>query len=297
MKDFKEIDWKIYNRPPFYQQWLCRGDTLKLTTFGDRRLAGVDDQIIALKDQWDLESVRGRFLDRIGKLLNENRNGNIDEYYRILLKLRRLLNTNNGSIPSIIKAIKFIYSSEVVHVVPDYPAGIIIEHDGEGTPGLNFNRLLTEIVPAGVSFSTKELFYFTDNVDITDLVRIIVKRKDAEYFGHPIKFNGMIKFDGHTVNDRVSARGKFNGIFKFNGDLKFNGFGKLLIPYRPAPPFKFSSGIVDKLVMEATKNNLSDQIETAEAVSAGFRKHHHFDGTYKFDGSIRFDSMVLIPWK
>ena len=155
MKDFQKIDWKQYNRPPYYQQWLCRDDTLKLAAFGDAGLAEVDDQVLKLKDQWDLDNVKGHFLDRIGKLLNESRNGNADDRYRILLKLRRILNTNDGSIPAIIKAIKFIYSSEVVHIVPDFPAGLIVEHDGEGTPGLNFNKILAGIIPAGVSFSTK----------------------------------------------------------------------------------------------------------------------------------------------
>ena len=130
MKGFQKIDWKIYNRPPFYQQWLCRDDTLKLVTFGDKGLAAVDNQTLALKDQWDLDNVKDHFLDRIGKLLSESRNGNTDEYYRILLKLRKLMNTNNGSIPDIIKAIKFMYSSEIVNIVPDYPAGLIINHDG-----------------------------------------------------------------------------------------------------------------------------------------------------------------------
>jgi hypothetical protein len=295
MRDFQKIDWNTYNRPPFYQQWLCRDDTLKLATFGDRGLAEVDDQVLTLKDQWDLENVKGHFLDRIGKLLSEHRNGNTDEYYRMLLKLRRLLNTNDGSIPSIIKAVKFLYSSEVVHIVPDYPAGLIIEHDGEGTPGLNFNKLLVEIIPAGVSFSTKELFYFTENTNFFDMAQIIIHRKDTEYSGRPIKFNGVVKFDGHTTNQRVAGWGKFNGWFRFNGDLKFNGIGRLPALYQPAQPFKFSSGITDKLVMDMPGNGMSDQAETNETIFAGIRKHHRFNGVCRFDGSIQFDSMVLTP--
>jgi hypothetical protein len=196
MKDFQKIDWKQYNRPPFYQQWLCRDDTLNLTAFGDKGLAEVDGQVLALKDQWDLDSVKGHFLDRMGKLLNEKRNGNTDDHYRMLLKLRRLLNTNDGSIPSIIKAIKFIYSSEVVHIVPDYPGGLIIEHDGEGTPGLNFNKLLAEIVSAGVSFSTKELFYFFEYVIfLFSQEKTIVKRNSQDLFPSGLRYNGRFLCD------------------------------------------------------------------------------------------------------
>jgi hypothetical protein len=82
----------------------------------------------------------------------------------VRLKLRVILNTNDGSVSSIINAVKFMYASEIVHVVLDYPAGLILEHDGEGAPGINFNKLLAEIVPAGVSSSTKELFYFTEEL-------------------------------------------------------------------------------------------------------------------------------------
>ncbi|MDR1072598.1 MAG: DUF2612 domain-containing protein [Treponema sp.] len=127
-----------------------------------------------------MENAKGHFLDRIGKLLNERRNGGADERYRTSLKLRTLLNANDGSIPSIIKAIKFFYSSEIVHIAPDYPAGLIIEHDGEGTPGLSFNRLLAEIIPAGVSFSTKELFHFIDAAAARDELEAAARRMAAE---------------------------------------------------------------------------------------------------------------------
>jgi hypothetical protein len=295
MKDFQKIDWKQYNRPPFYQQWLCRDDTLKLATFGDRGLAEVDDQILALKDQWDLEHVKGHALDRIGKLLREQRNGATDNHYRILLKLRRLLNTSDGSIPSIITAIKFFYSSEIVHIVPDYPAGIIIEHDGEGTPGINFNRILAEAVSAGVSYSTKELFEFTETVALADTFLLKLIRNDSEYFGNPIKFNGAIKFDGKTANKKITVKGKFNGRFKFNGDLSFRGIAKVPAPYQPKPPFKFSSRVLDDLSVTVQRDTLIDNFKLDEGVSAGIRKHHKFNGAYKFNGAIKFDSTVLIP--
>jgi hypothetical protein len=255
MKDFQKTDWKIYNRPPFYQQWLCRDDTLKLAAFGDRGLAEVDGQVLALKDQWDLDSVKGHFLDRIGKLLSEPRNGNTDEYYRILLKLRMLLNTNNGSIPSIIKAIKFIYSSEVVHIVPDYPAGLIIEHDGEGTPGLNFNKLLAEIIPAGVLFSTKEIFIFTDSFLVTDLHEIIVRRKTiSDSFKNGLKYNRRGKYDGHTLNPTEIIKTKFNGSYRYDGTMQYRSRQVLPADSYVIVPFKYRSGIRDVLVANIPQN-------------------------------------------
>jgi len=254
MRDFEKIDWKRYNRPPFYQQWMCKDDTLKLATFGDKGLAEVDCQVMALKDQWDLDNVKGHSLDRIGKLLAEKRNGNSDEFYRIMLNLRRLLNTNDGSIPAIIKAIKYFYSSEVVHIVPDYPAGLIIEHDGEGTPGLNFNRLLTEIIPAGVSFSTKELFYFTEEFIVTDTLTITVQKKISDTFQNGIKYNGMAKYDGHTLNTTEITKLKYDGTHKYNAVIKYAG--KVIVDSDAYViiPFKYRSGIRDELTMKTPQN-------------------------------------------
>jgi hypothetical protein len=250
MKDFQKIDWKLYNKPPYYQQWLCRDDTLKLATFGDKGLAEVDDQILALKDQWDLDNVKGYALDRIGKLLSEYRNGNTDDHYRILLKLRRILNTNNGSIPSIIKAIKFIYSSEIVHIVPDYPAGMIIEHDGEGTPGLNFNKLLTEIIAAGVSFSTKEIFPFIEEMPIRDLEEFIIDitYDSIDVFADTVLRNGRVLRDGHTVHN-IQLEPLFrNGSVYYDGQVTFRT-GDYWGPAigRITTPIMRHSGIMDFL--------------------------------------------------
>jgi hypothetical protein len=253
MKDFQKIDWKQYNRPPYRQQWLCRDDTLKPAAFGDKGLAEVDNQALSLKDQWDLEKVKSHFLDRIGKLLNEYRNGNTDDYYRILLKLRRLMNTNDGSIPSIIKAIRFLYSSEVVHIVPNYPAGLIIEHDGEGTPGLNFNKIIAEIVPAGVSFSTKELFNLFENIIImVPVEKTKTKRDSQDLFPSGLRYNGrflcdqgkMITCNGEWICDGsincagvISVvgtvfdyylQGRFcDGTWTCNGNVDCSGYKKI----------------------------------------------------------------------
>jgi hypothetical protein len=285
MKDFQKIDWKQYNRPPFYQQWLCRDDTLKLVTFGDTGLSEIDDQILALKDQWDLDNVEGHFLDRVGKLLDEKRNGNTDEYYRILLKLRRLLNTSDGSIPSIIKAIKFFYSSEIVHIVPDYPAGLIIEHDGEGTPGLNFNKLLAEIIAAGVSFSTKELFAFKDIFVVTDFMKTITMRRkmsDTFHIGG-LKFNGRAKHDGHTLNPTEYLPIKADGSYKFNGTKKHK---PELAPAQTfvAIPIKARNGIIDKLKI---KMNVEDHVDL-------FRAHLKHNGMIKADGQNKFNGYAKI---
>jgi len=254
MKDFERIDWKTFNKPPFYQQWLCKDETLKLATFGDKGLCELDKNILSLKDQWDLDNAEGSFLDRIGKVLTEPRNGNSDESYRVILNLRKLLNTNDATVPDIIKAIKYLYSSEIVHIVPDYPAGLIIEHDGEGTPGLNFNRILAEVVAAGVSFSTKELFDFTDELDVTDALILIVRKKMGDSFGTGLKYNGRGKYDGHTLNDTELIDVKYDGEHNYYGNIKYRGRQEIIAESFVAVPFRFGGGITETLIISSPHN-------------------------------------------
>jgi len=154
---------------------------------------------------------------------------------------------------------------------------------------------LDGILDPNISFSIAELFNFIDLFNVSDYLLLKIKKIDTDIFGNRLKFNGAIKFDGKTINKKIAVKGKFNGIHKFNGDLSFNGSGKTIPSYQPKPPFKFSSGIIDKLIMDVRGNTVSDQIETSETVFVGMRKHHHFNGRYKFDGLIKFNSTVLNP--
>jgi len=275
--DFSRIDFNTYNKPPFYPQYLCREDTKKLVSYDDPQLAELDRVIDKMSDQYDLDRAREIFLDRLGKLKDEPRNANNDELYRLMIRLRILLDTTNGSVNDIIKVVKFLYSSEVVHIEQNYPAALTILHDGEG-PQIDFNSIISQVIVAGVGFDTRELFFFTDEVEIGDELRIIVRRKDAENFGCPLKFNGAAKFDGKTLNNKVVAHGKFDGSHRFNGDINFTGKSEIANQFRPTPPFKFCSGIYDILDVTFKDGNFVD-------------KHHaklYFDGSVKFDGGSKF---------
>ena len=174
----KPIDWDKYNEPPYLPQWLCEGETLELARFDDPLRKDVERQVLLMVGQYGLDNIEGEQLDRIGNLLSEPRLGNDDDLYRIHLKLRILLNTTNGSINDIIKVVKFFFSSEIVHIVPNYPAGISIKRDGENSK-MDFNRIVRAVVPAGVAYDTTEMFFFTDSGAVSDEQKISV-RVDTE---------------------------------------------------------------------------------------------------------------------
>ena len=297
----KPINWDEYNEPPYLPEWMCEDETLELARYDDDLRIKIEAQLRLMSEQYYLENLSGEQLDRIGKLLSEQRNGNSDDYYRIILNLRILLNTNAGSIPDIIKAIKYLYSSEVVHIVPDFPAGLIIEHDGEGTPGLNFNMILAEVIPAGVSFSTKELFLYKEELFLDDKFIIAKITKDLidSFSSSGIKFNGQIKHDGkhkagRGIFDKFSillkpenfvdifeTRIKHSGMIKADGRYKFNKpIGRISdTPVIITGRLKFQDNII---VSDEFKIAVKQQTNVIDYFPTTFR----FNGIFKHDGKI-----------
>jgi hypothetical protein len=147
-----------------------------------------------------------------------------------------------------------MYSSEVVHITPNYPAGLIVEHDGEGTPGLNFNRLLAEIIAAGVSYSTKEIFIFTDTFIVTDILKIIIRRKTSDSFKNGLKYNGRGKYDGHTLNPTEITKPKYNGNYQYDATMQYKGKQVLPADSYVLVPFKYHSGIRDVITANIPQN-------------------------------------------
>jgi hypothetical protein len=197
MKD--PIDWEEYNEPPFLPQWMCEDETLLMAKFDDNLNEDIEKYIRKMVDQYDLDNAQGELLDRIGKILDEKRDGDTDSFYRIRLKVKKLLNTSNGSINDIIKIAKVLYSSEDIHVVANYPAGIRILHDGEGTPGLDFNRILRAVVAAGVAYNTTELFNFFEYVLMLSQEKTIVRRNSQDLFPSGLRYNGRFLCDQGKV--------------------------------------------------------------------------------------------------
>jgi hypothetical protein len=304
MKDFQKIDWKDYNRPPYYQQWLCRDDTLKLAAFGDKGLSEADDQILMLKDQWDLDNAKGYFLDRIGKILAEPRNGNNDGIYRLFLRLRTMLNTTNGTINDVIKVIKFFYGSETVHIVPDYPAGLIILHDGEG-PNVNFNEIIRQVVGAGIDYSTKEFFYFTEELPAGETMsKIRSKMAMMDYAGY-VFHNGVYRRNGQirrrytgvrdlltvdiglALQDQLFGRSMHNGLFRRDGTITRIGF--TTDAATELWTFKGSMNHTEN-VQSSEQANTALLYQMSEGVEQDFRRN----GKFRRNGEVQHKTRYIL---
>jgi hypothetical protein len=257
MKDFRKIDWKIYNRPPFYQQWLCREDTLKLASFGDKGLADIDNQIISLKEQWDLDNTKGYFLDRIGKILREDRNTNPDKIYRMFLRLRTMLNTADGTVNDIIKIVKFIYSSREIKITPDYPAGLLIEYDGEQQDYIDYNAILAQVIGAGIGYHTKAMFDFTeDPIEINENMLIEAAADFVETMESYDDFETLseLSLEDHVYGRSAIVYGggieggaQYNGVYLHNGQIAYQ---REVFRYTHDGEIVFGSGLSDVFASE-----------------------------------------------
>ena len=202
---FDPIDFEKFNKPPFYPSYLARGETKTLVSFSDEQFEELDRLINKASDQYDLDKAKGIILDRLGKLKDVPREGNEDELYRLLIRLKILLDTTNCSVPDIIRIIKFIYSSAEVRLRPNYPAGIMILHDGNNDD-IDFNKYISQIVGAGIAYEARSLFNFYDRFIIIDFSQIkVTKNISDRFFLPPIRRDGTHKRDG-TIKRNRSGR-------------------------------------------------------------------------------------------
>src|SRR5574344_2417899 len=155
---FETVDFSEYNKPPFLPGWMNKEQTLQLAKTPDEQLEEFCVAVKTLSEQYskDFFINNTELLNRRGHLLGVERQGSNNETYYRQQELRILLNLNNSSVPQIIKILKTFYSAEVIHIRPNYPAGITILHDGLSPVGVDFNSFIEETIGAGIAFETRE---------------------------------------------------------------------------------------------------------------------------------------------
>jgi len=317
-----KIKWDEYNEPPFLPQWMCEGETLELARYDDELKDDIQDQFSAIIEQYDIENAEGIQLDRIGKIFAEPRKGNTDETYRKLLKLRILLNTCTGTVNDIIKVIKFIYSSEIVHIVPNYPAALTILHDGS-QEYIDYNRILVQVIGAGIGYDTNELFRFSDYVEMAEQQQITLKSKFTDDFSRAGKIyhNGRILRDGKTILDtEIRATAYRNGMHIRDGSFfhaktyaRLPATDVISLPLlhgsgmRESFSIAINSGACEDRQFAPLYRNGSIRRDGAEyhrphgnnfaydTLKIWQRKHHFHNGDYRRDGQINHDGMILLP--
>lgn len=299
MKDLEKIDFRQYNKPPYWQQWLCQDDTLKLVQLSDRGLDELNEKALSIKDGFDLQKATGIFLDRLGKILDEPRNGNPDEVYRALLELKKLTNTAVPDVNSIIRALQFLYDTDDIHVYPAYPAGLRITHNGEGLPNIDFQKILARIIPAGVGYETVELFNFVDELTgwydeflISYVQPELVDRLDDG----GVRRNAHVLYSGVDVLPTEVDYLFRNGSVRRDGEELYNGFYTRESDQEVSIPiYHRGNGLTDLFECRTAPEADTESITVNESLDYTYMKHELRSGIYRHNGEHIRDSLIPLP--
>ena len=226
---FETVDFSEYNKPPFLPGWMNKEQTLQLAKTPDKQLEEFCVAVKTLSEQYskDFFINNTELLNRRGRLLGIERQGSDNEIYYKQQELRILLNLNNSSVPQIIKILKTFYSAEVIHIRPNYPAGITILHNGLSPVGVDFNSFIEETIGAGIAFETRELYVYKENMKISD-TRMTFKywNLDEIHYCGQIPYNGIATYGGQHWEDML-----YDGSVKYNAKEESDGLKRIRVEF------------------------------------------------------------------
>jgi hypothetical protein len=223
---FPLIDWNEYDKPPFFPEWLKRGETLEQVRYDDNMRVELNQEIIKGAEQFDIDRKTGPELDRIGNLVGEYRNGKEDDLYRVYIKWRIVVNHSGGTINDIITAIQFLYHIEVP-IEPDYPAGLKVKHDGWRENDFYFREIIYSVIPAGVGTTIVEVFNILEELLADELFKKLTAAHylydilplSAERISMP---NGILRLQDQAILEDSDSPKRYNGTHRYNGGHYFD---------------------------------------------------------------------------
>lgn len=83
----------------------------------------IEDTILNLRGQLALESATGGWLDRLGRVVGERREGATDQVYRRFIAARLVINASEGSIEEILQIGRLLAERAEAYYSSAYPAG------------------------------------------------------------------------------------------------------------------------------------------------------------------------------
>lgn len=115
------------------EQYKCSPNLKGVVELYAKELQEIEDAAQSVLAGRNIFSAEGSLLDEIGSIVGQPRNGNIDEFYRILILVRIGQNTSNGEPEKIIDIFKLITQASKVQYQEHYPAGVGLMSDGTVT--------------------------------------------------------------------------------------------------------------------------------------------------------------------
>jgi hypothetical protein len=228
---FDFVDWTTYNRPPFFPEWLCRGETLEQTRYDDALLESVNRGIGALAELYDIDGASGVNLDRLGKIAGEERNGKSDGLYRVYIRLRVITNNSADTINDIINAIGYIYNPIDIHILPEYPAGIKVYHDGWRESDFRFKDIVRSVIPAGVGYEIIEFFLIIEELlwhdEHSEFFASLFHTDIAAPVLETIRAYGSLYLADRAPLHDTGNRQFYNGVYRHDGVIFYGNSDEL----------------------------------------------------------------------
>jgi hypothetical protein len=107
---------------------------------------------LSIADQKNIQTAVGEWLDYIGKIVGQPREGRIDAEYRSALLLKIAANSSDGTPNTIIDITKQFTGAVSSRIIDYFPASFFnVLEIPEGVSTEGFSKLIDQIKPAGVS--------------------------------------------------------------------------------------------------------------------------------------------------
>lgn len=111
----------------------------------------LEDALFQVIDETTLGAAVGVNLERLGALVDEPRNSDMDSAYWVRIAAKVLVNRSTGSIDDLIRIFQTLVEGADVQVLEVYPAKIVVKVNGVLVPdGTAFARILRQARKAGV---------------------------------------------------------------------------------------------------------------------------------------------------
>lgn len=114
------------------------------------RLVEIQDDTNYLLQFRGIDSATGYQLDLIGKIVGQNREGRNDDSYRIIIKVKILVNNSNGTPKEVLQILKSVTNATVVRMFEHFPANIHLFTNGKENLDIIYS-VMRSVVPACIS--------------------------------------------------------------------------------------------------------------------------------------------------
>ncbi len=127
----EQMDFSKFLRSPYLITALQESDAQKLLECGQLQYEDLETAAQVLLNAMYVNGASGAHLDVLGIILGVARQGRDDFNYATLLNLAAAVHTSSGTYDPLNTAIRILYKADNVLITPEFPAKVLVFHDGE----------------------------------------------------------------------------------------------------------------------------------------------------------------------